>query len=426
LAQRANIPALTGLRGIAILLVVHAHYFQWCAPYSLTAMPSFLLNSGDTASFGMTLFFTLSGWVITYHYWDFGWRERPGAAFARFLFLRLSRLYPALIVFFLINFKRLAIDSSYFGDDWLLPTAANWLSVHTWYPVKLRGVLAHNFGYSINWSISTEIGMYVIFAGGLAVMGWLGICKGRTIAMAAAIYFGLVIGSFYFKGDVGGAFAALPAVDEPLNSSEAWSWFYYLSPYFRFAQFILGGGAAMLIISGWDDRLRPLLNWAAAVAAVSLMVFYLCIVAGVNMSIDKGEIVQSFLFATIMANARADTWLNRMHSSKLLVFFGLISYSLYLFQMFPTFFGGGSQSGQFTWALYPKFLYNFALSLLFASVMAWGFYHLVEMPGQKWLRGLWVRRRYAFAMGGPAVPVTSELRLSEIVDTARAQGGAER
>jgi peptidoglycan/LPS O-acetylase OafA/YrhL len=420
LDQRVNIPALTGLRGIAILLVVHAHYFQWCAPYSVTTMPPSLINSADTASFGMTLFFTLSGWVITYHYWDFGWREHPGASFARFLFLRFSRLYPVLAVFYLINFKRLAIDTPYFGDDWLFPTAANWLSVHTWYPVKLRGVLAHSFGYSINWSISTEIGMYVIFAGGLAVTGWFGILKGRTIAVAAAIYLGLIIGSLYFKSAVGEALAALPAIYEPLDWATSWTWFFYLSPYFRFAQFILGGSAAMLIISGWDDRLRWFLNWAAAIAAVSLVAFYMCIVAGVNMGLDTGEMVQSFLFATIMANARSDTFLNRMHSSKPLIFFGAISYSLYLFQGFPAFFAGGSQVGQFTWALYLQFLFNFMLCLLFASAMAWGFYKLIEMPGQKWLRGFLVQPRPIFTKTAPATPVIGELRrVPEIVETAR-------
>ena len=37
-------------------------------------------------------------------------------------------------------------------------------------PYKIDGVLPFAGGYSINWSISTEIGMYLIF------VGWVALC----------------------------------------------------------------------------------------------------------------------------------------------------------------------------------------------------------------------------------------------------------
>jgi peptidoglycan/LPS O-acetylase OafA/YrhL len=385
LARRADIPALTGLRGIAALLVVYGHYFTWCAPYVVASAPQRLVNTADTAAYGMTLFFTLSGFVIAYNYWDFGWRDRPIAAFGRFMFLRLSRLYPVLLVYSLLTFKRLTIDSSYFGEHWILPTAANWLSVQAWYPVRLNDQLAD---YAIHWSISTEIGMYMMFAIALMLASRFRSAQ-RILAAGAAAYLMAIVAFTVSGAPIANALASLPTFYEPLDPGAAWRWFYYLSPYFRFAQFILGAGAALVIMRSWDKRLQPLLSWVAAVAAAGMAVIYLAAVLDWrHLSGDTGELVEAVLLAAIMSNGRTPTRLNRALASKPLVFFGLISYSLYLFHNYPTTWAGGNNAGQFTWPLFGQFLFNFALCLSFATALAFGLYTLVEIPGQKWLRKL--------------------------------------
>jgi peptidoglycan/LPS O-acetylase OafA/YrhL len=319
------------LRGIAVLLVIYEHYFVWCAPYAVLSAPKFLLDTTGTPTFGMTLFFTLSGFVIVYDYWDFGWRETPLASFGRFMFLRLSRLYPALLVFLALGFKRLTIEDSYFGPHWLLPTVANWSSLHTWYPLKFNGATVESVGYGINWSISTEIGMYLIFAA--AMLG--GRARPRVIAVMAAAYLMLIAVAFYLRGDVANAIAMLPPLYEDVDAAAAWHWFFYLSPYLRFGQFILGGAAAMVILRGRDDRLRPLLKFGAGLGALGLAWLYLQNLAGSPIHGDTAQIMQAVFFAAIMADARAPTLINRLLSKRSLIFFGLISYSLYLFQRLP-------------------------------------------------------------------------------------------
>src|SRR4051812_10918 len=106
MTTRAEIPALTGLRGAAALLVVMAHYSQWCAPYTSGTAPAAFQVLFEVDQLGMTLFFTLSGFVITYNYLDMDWRQAPWESLTRFLFLRFSRLYPALMVFFLLILLR--------------------------------------------------------------------------------------------------------------------------------------------------------------------------------------------------------------------------------------------------------------------------------------------------------------------------------
>lgn len=75
-----HVPALDGLRGIAILLVVGFHYFH------------FPLGGQD----GVDLFFVLSGFLITSLLLEE--RERGGISLSRFYARRARRLLPALFV----------------------------------------------------------------------------------------------------------------------------------------------------------------------------------------------------------------------------------------------------------------------------------------------------------------------------------------
>ena len=73
LESKREILPLTGLRGIAALLVVLAHYIGWYAPYQSRTEPQWFRAFFETDQLGMTLFFTLSGFVIAYNYLDMDW-----------------------------------------------------------------------------------------------------------------------------------------------------------------------------------------------------------------------------------------------------------------------------------------------------------------------------------------------------------------
>lgn len=145
MAQRATIDPLTGLRGIAVLLVVMNHYFYWCSPYKVDKVPGWIASLFETADLGMTIFFTLSGFVIAYNYFGFGWEQSSFATAARFMYLRFSRLYPALLVFMLVA------PTIWLGKFLILfktapEPASLWLGLHllsaeVWLPVKFDGVL---------------------------------------------------------------------------------------------------------------------------------------------------------------------------------------------------------------------------------------------------------------------------------------------
>lgn len=235
--RRPEIKALTGLRGVAALLVVWTHYGNWCSPYPLSTNPAWLLPVFDTAGLGMSLFFFLSGVVITYNYADLEWRKNPIASFNKFALLRFSRLYPALMVFLLLA---LVLHNAAWPDRM---TLLHVLSVQTWWPMPLDVTVAGRF--DLAWSISTEIGMYLMFAGLMML--------GRTLRLVAIGLYLCVL--------------TVTAINIP---DDLGRWFFYVSPYFRFLEFGAGALLAVAIArglvtineSGWTARLlswRPLI-----------------------------------------------------------------------------------------------------------------------------------------------------------------------
>ncbi len=161
---RREIAPLTGLRGVASLMVVIAHYIGWTW---VPDGPRPDLSAWTSISgVAMAIFFTLSGYVIalSYSHWD--WGGRPVFNLLRLLLYRLARLYPAYLLFAVICIMR-APDYRNFLDpevrDYLLPHLA---LVFTWYRVPFQG--GHSFPpespFHLGWSLSVEWALYSGFA----------------------------------------------------------------------------------------------------------------------------------------------------------------------------------------------------------------------------------------------------------------------
>jgi peptidoglycan/LPS O-acetylase OafA/YrhL len=94
MAQPRDLKALTGLRAIAALWVVFHHYFDLLT--QLVPQLSVLKPLARTGFVGVELFFTLSGFIIGLNYYSrfrtFSWDR-----YKSFLWLRLARVYPAYL-----------------------------------------------------------------------------------------------------------------------------------------------------------------------------------------------------------------------------------------------------------------------------------------------------------------------------------------
>jgi peptidoglycan/LPS O-acetylase OafA/YrhL len=156
MADRAGeIRSLTGLRGLAALFVVVDHYASWVSP-SLDG-PWF-----KTAGIGMTIFFTLSGYVIALNYSGWDWRARPGQCLARFFAYRFARLYPAFLLFALV-----IVLQAPAAVDVPAEAALHFLLLQSWFPVLYGGHEVGSSPFHVSWSISAECGLYLLFALGM-------------------------------------------------------------------------------------------------------------------------------------------------------------------------------------------------------------------------------------------------------------------
>ncbi|SDP26563.1 Peptidoglycan/LPS O-acetylase OafA/YrhL, contains acyltransferase and SGNH-hydrolase domains [Pedococcus dokdonensis] len=169
-------PALDGLRGLAVLAVVAGH--------------SLLPFSGNSGTTGVTVFFTLSGFLITRLLLEE--HRATGRVDVRAFYVRRARrLGPALVLFLAVSAVFLALSSADF-TPWVASTlqVANFANLAR----TPMGGLAHM------WSLSMEEQFYLVWAPLLALLlargrrGLLGpVLIGGTV-LSVAIRLGLVLG----------------------------------------------------------------------------------------------------------------------------------------------------------------------------------------------------------------------------------------
>jgi peptidoglycan/LPS O-acetylase OafA/YrhL len=157
-SQRPEIHALTGIRAFAALWVVGFH-LAYALPPSLAGVRWF----ARLGFLGVDLFFVLSGFIISYNYWP-RFSKPSGQAYKRFLGLRLARLYPVhgatLLLSAMLMFGVQVADVST-RKDFSTWTATNFMTnvflVHAWRPHYIES------WNSASWSVSCEWFAYLIF-----------------------------------------------------------------------------------------------------------------------------------------------------------------------------------------------------------------------------------------------------------------------
>jgi peptidoglycan/LPS O-acetylase OafA/YrhL len=369
--RRQELPPLTGMRGLATLAVVITHYAAWCSPWPLSEMPVAIDPLFSAAPVGMTLFFTLSGFVMSYHYVDLDWRDRPMRCTAHFLWLRFSRIYPALAVALALAPKNPPVMF-----------ALHALSIETLLPVKVADINADSF--SLTWSIGTEMTLYVLFA--LVMVLWHVAPHLRRLWLTiGAVYVLVLLVLMSSRPAAELLFAYIPVPFEPHNFGDMRHWFFYLSPWYRAFEFALGGLAA-LYLTRWArpsrDRFLMLAATGLFVLGVALWLYGRSIAAS-----GRPEYVTfAAAFAGMMAVGSAKTRLNAALSLRPLVFAGTISLSIYLLQGVIMNVAAAEQGLPFSWALLPRFTSNFAVALLLLFCLGSGSYQLVEVPAKRLLR----------------------------------------
>ncbi|MDG4826225.1 acyltransferase [Asanoa sp. WMMD1127] len=230
-AAAPRLPSLTGLRFAAALLVfgVHAYSFIPVGGFAHD-LGHLLLDPGDL---GVSFFFVLSGFVLTWAARGAG--PAPGRGLGRFFAGRFLRIYPAYVVAL-----GLAVVSKWVGD--LVDPVGNRMNqvnghnlgtslflVQAWYPddVTYLGISP------VAWSLSCEIAFYAAFP---LLYPLLRRLAGRALALTAVGLVGLGL--------------LLPLIAHLFVDPAYQRWFVYVLPLTRGVEFALGIALALLVRSG--------------------------------------------------------------------------------------------------------------------------------------------------------------------------------
>lgn len=189
-AADERIPALDGLRGLAILLVMNFHFFLHGLflgnPHRVAADRIALRITGVGWS-GVDLFFVLSGFLITGILYDS--RTRASRYFQTFYARRALRIFPiyyGLLVLLMLLFP-VIVPSGRPSVDALVDNRF-WYYTYT---VNMRALFGQSFtlDFSITghlWSLAVEEQFYLIWPAVVLLFGRRGLMRFCVVAMIAA------------------------------------------------------------------------------------------------------------------------------------------------------------------------------------------------------------------------------------------------
>jgi peptidoglycan/LPS O-acetylase OafA/YrhL len=369
---RGEIKALTGLRVVAALWVVLFHF----RPMLADASPDFrdalapVLNCGAQ---GVDLFFILSGFVLTWNYLDRMGRSFSPRATLHFLWLRLARVWPVYLV--TLHLAALWVIFTLHVGHVPSPDAAQLTAISYVRQILLVQLWFVPFFDDSSWdgpawSISAEWLAYLLF--GLLVLVILRMkqaTRARSLILLAVA-------------------ASSPPVVMLLASGQfytPWSWLPRIV-----TQFTAGALACAAV-----RRLRLTDRGRLVAGYVSLLLLAAMVgvlywfsahpISGVTEN-DSGGVVDMLFVPLVITLAIGVGSLPRLLSTRLMVYGGQISFSLYMVhELVHTAWGWAveqfdlkPQDTPWKWNVIGLLAIAIGLSILL--------YHLVEEPARHWMR----------------------------------------
>ena len=345
-----RLDALTSMRWFAALGVFGVHFDAIAG--SLHGMSTSVLRSSgnavtNSASTGVSFFFVLSGFVLT---WSQLNRARPKAV-GPFLRDRVARIFPNHLV-------TSALALALIGSAGIAVTAVPAVFLlQAWIP-RQRYFFALNVP---SWTLSCEMFFYLCFP--------LALSRLRGLRARRALLAGLVAVSF------GLAFihAALPA-----STANFWV---YIFPPSRLPEFLIGILLALEIRDGSWRRV-PLLPSCALVIAV--VVFEEHLPVGFRFAAATLIPVMLVVLATAGADLRGAA---RVLHNRWLIRLGEWSFAFYIVHNLVV-LEFARRANPYHWPSSDAFPLVLAAALVVVSIAAAAaLHHLVEIPAQRLLTG---------------------------------------
>ncbi|MDP8985375.1 MAG: acyltransferase [Pseudomonadota bacterium] len=336
-----HIPSLDGLRAISFLLVFVAH----CG-----------LDRYVPGGFGVTIFFFLSGFLIT-TLMRTEFQHNGAVNFRHFWLRRAFRILPP---FYIVLFAAIAAASIFDPPGTLSGPAVTAQLAHvTNYWLIYRGFVGQPAGTGVYWSLAVEEHFYLLFPWFFVAMQRLRLSQFRQAVVLWTLC-GLVllwrcVLVYHFE----------VAMDRTYMATDT-----------RLDSILFGCALAVWKNPVLDDLRLDERWWKLVVAPSALAVLVLCLMFRGSAFRETARyslqgVALTFIFISAIKFPR---WMPfRLLNTRALTFIGLLSYSLYLLhyaviiavQRSTPRAGSGVQA---------------VLSLSVSLVLAWGMYSLIERP----------------------------------------------
>ena len=370
MSGKRDIRSLTGLRGVAALLVVIYHFsHDWRpAEHRTFVGPGYL---------AVDLFFLLSGFLMTMTYGHYFTGRVSRRAYGEFLWRRVARVYPVYFVVTLVAFglTKLHIDHRYLHVESLVSDL--FLLQNTGI-----GLIAPQLGESlvgVSWSLSTEAIAYILFPALTIIVGHTLMIGRQSLIALCGIFALCAIVVFDPHGTVG-----------PLDLTQPNS----LSPLIRcLADYLLGICTWRFVHAKVNHYGRSYLGLVASVIIVSLWF----------MPGSDVLIVPAFCLL-IAACWKLQDPLSRLLSSRSAFFLGEASYSLYLIHRVSLSGRRYLEAGLLRAHIPHGFSISFAILGVLDLIVAYCMYVWLEKPAQQFLQQLVSKRRVPATIGEPSAP----------------------
>lgn len=242
-----RLPSLTGLRFFAAFLVFVCHALSQFNPQTDSAsrdLAYFLLPAGPV---GVSFFFILSGFVLTY-------AARPGDTVRRFWRRRAVKIYPSHVVTWSAGLVLAWVTGAVVTTS---TTAAALLLVQAWVPDMILTATVN----PISWTLACELFFYLLFP---FLYGGLRRLPRHRLWPAAGVLVALVMAVPHLA-------RLLPGEVIPLAGwTQTQFWLVYTAPPVRLLEFALGIVLALLVREGMWPVLSVKLAAALCVAGYAV------------------------------------------------------------------------------------------------------------------------------------------------------------
>lgn len=406
MSNKDTIYELTGIRGLAALGILIGHLAILFPNLRASSLAPALNLCGIL---GMGLFFTLSGVVIYYNYFE-KIISNPVRQSTVFVVARFARLYPLYFIFVMSYFLFYLFTSH--DDDMITSNIAT-------LPMFLTGTQTWVYGFigkmeilyrqgnaNITWSISTELFFYLAF-----IFITLYIMKfTKKIPLTLMIIILLIRFGYVYLTCVNGNFINMINTlyashqDDPLgNVSANWVYFIYHAPYFRIFEFLFGCAVAQYILNAKKEIHLFLEKYMIVVMGLLILgAIYIManiysgkstLVGGLYIGLVEHVYIPllSMFFVFIICIKRS-----RLLRSKVLAFMGDVSYSTYLLHIVVI---------DFIARYITTPVLKFSLYVSLTYILAWLSFRYLEIPLKNKTKNFLLEKCFNLSSRRPSVEV---------------------